>query len=64
MTHQFRHESNEQRATRLTREAAELALARRHVEAGQVIAGAELEALLDSLDQDVPLPMPKPRPSA
>jgi hypothetical protein len=60
MTYQHRHESDQQRAARLRREAAELALARRHVEAGEVISGVELEAWLASLDQDVPLPMPKP----
>jgi hypothetical protein len=59
MTYQHRRESDEQRILRLKREAAELALARRHAEAGEVISGPELEAWLDSLDQEVPLPVPK-----
>jgi hypothetical protein len=59
MTYQHRRESDEQRVLRLKREAAELALARRHAEAGDVISGPELEAWLDSLDQEVPLPVPK-----
>ena len=59
MTYQHRRESDEQRILRLKREGAELALARRHAEAGEVISGPELEAWLDSLDQEVPLPVPK-----
>jgi hypothetical protein len=59
MTYQHRRESDEQRVLRLKREAAELALARRHAEAGEVISGPELEAWLDCLDQEVPLPVPK-----
>ena len=43
MTYQGRRESEEERALRLKREAAELALARRHAEAGDVISGPELE---------------------
>lgn len=64
MTYQRKRESDEERALRLRREAAELALARHHVEAGEVISGPELDAWLDSLDQNVPLPMPKPKPLA
>jgi hypothetical protein len=59
MTNQHRRESDEQSILRVKREAAELALARRHAEAGEVISGPELEAWLDSLDQEVPLPVPK-----
>jgi len=61
MTFQRRRESEEERALRLKREAAELALARRHAEAGDVISGPELEAWLDSLDHEPPMPVPKPR---
>jgi len=61
MTYQRGRESEEERALRLRREAGELARARRQVESGEVINGAELDALLDSLDQDVPLPPRKPR---
>jgi hypothetical protein len=56
MTHERRPESQEERASRVSREAAELALARRHAEAGELISGPELDALLDSLDTDAPLP--------
>jgi hypothetical protein len=59
MIYQHRRESDEQSILRVKREAAELALARRHAEAGEVISGPELEAWLDSLDQEVPLPVPK-----
>ena len=61
MTYQRSRESEEERGLRVKREAAELALARRHAEAGDVISGAELEVWLDSLDHDPPMPVPKPQ---
>jgi hypothetical protein len=59
MTYQHRHESDAERASRIEREAVELARARRHAESGEVLSGPELEAWLDSLDKDTVLPLPK-----
>ena len=59
MTYQRQRESNEERTLRLRREAIELAHARRQAEAGEVISGPELEAWLESLGTDLPLPIPK-----
>ena len=61
MTYQRREESDAERTLRIKREAQELAAAQHRADAEGVVTGPELEAWLDSLDQDLLLPMPKLR---